>query len=172
MNPTVQHVRTRLFLLLVLSLVITHVATAQLPSPAQPSPAPAQAFQAIHLLWVDTQQPHAEERMRMALAGLNEAIRKAGCADCVYHLWRVSEGSPGSYNYMQQSDWPSRALYDKVHSSPDYTAASQAWAALRSVVTREVYVRQNEVPVQSGPGTMAALRGPGSRAAIELPTSK
>ncbi len=154
----VTDMKTSLSLLLLCSTLLAGpVARAQPRTPAQSPPADAQAFQAIHLLWVDVQQPRAEERIRAAIAGLNEAIRKAGCSTCVYHLWRVGEGSPGSYNYMQQSDWPSHTIYDKVHSSPDYAAASQAWAALRSVVTREVYVRQSEILMDSQPGSMAAL---------------
>lgn len=157
MKCTVLHVRLWSLVLLSLSLQTAHTATAQLNSSAQSSSAAPQAFQAVHLLWVDTQQPHAEERMRTALARLNDAIRKAGCSACVYHLWRVSEASPGNYNYTQQSQWPSRAVYEKVHTSADYVAASQAWTALRSVVTQEVYVRQSEVPIEDLSGVVAEL---------------
>lgn len=150
MNSMVAYVKISLSLLLLCcSPTAKHEVWTQIRLPAQAPSAEAQPFQAVHLLWVDVQQSHAEERMRTAMAGLNEAIRKAGCAACVYHLWRVSEGSPGGYNYMQQSNWPSRAMYDQVHGSPDYARASQGWTTLRSVVTREVYVRQSEIPLDN-----------------------
>ena len=152
------HMKKSLLPLLISCVLLhgTERARAQLPAPVQAPSDDAQAFQAVHLLWVDAQQPRAEERIRAAIGELNGAIRKAGCPGCVYHLWRVSEGAPGGYNYMQQSNWPSRAMYDKVHNSPDYVRASRGWVALRSLVTREVYVRQSEVPVESTSGSMAA----------------
>ena len=64
------------------------------------NPPPAQPFQAIHLLWIDVQQPNAENAVRSAIQGLNQAITKAGCPECIYHLWRVVDATSGSYNYV------------------------------------------------------------------------
>ncbi len=111
---------------------------------SQDSP-PAEPFQAVHLLWIDVQQPNAEKAVLAAIAELNQAIVKAGCAECTYHLWKVVGATQGSYNYVQVSSWPSGAVYDKVHNSPEYLAASKNWLNLRSVVTREVYNRYVEV---------------------------
>lgn len=111
---------------------------------AQDSP-PVQPFQATHLLWIDLQQPNAEKTVLAAMAEMNKAIVKAGCRKCVYHLWKVAGEPNGNYNYLQISFWPGREVYDKVHNSPVYTAASKSWETLRSVVKGEVYNRYVEI---------------------------
>jgi hypothetical protein len=97
------------------------------------------------LLWIDVQQPNAEKTVLAAIAGMNDAIVKAGCAKCVYHLWKVSGEPNGQYNYLQISFWPGREAYEKVHNSPEYSAASKNWPELRSVVKGEVYNRYVEI---------------------------
>ncbi len=109
--------------------------------------APDQPFQAVHLLWVDVHQPSAEIAVRSAIAGLNQVITKAGCPECTYHLWKVVDAAQGSYNYVQVSQWPSGTVYDKIHNSPEYIAASRNWENIRSVVTRETYSRYTEIQV-------------------------
>jgi hypothetical protein len=111
---------------------------------AQDSP-PVQPFHAVHLLWIDVQQPDAEKTVLAAIAGMNKAIVKAGCPDCVYHLWKVSGDPNGKYTYLQIFFWPGREVYNKVHDSPEYAAASRNWATLRSVVKEEVYNRYVEI---------------------------
>ncbi len=119
-------------------------------------PPPAQPFQAVHLLWIDTQQSNSEDAVRSALAGLNRAITKAGCSACTYQLWKVVDAAPGSYNYVQTSNWPSGTVYDRIHASPEYLRASKDWEKLRSVVTREAYNRYTAVALDDGPTMRAA----------------
>jgi hypothetical protein len=115
---------------------------------AQGNP-PVGPFQAVHMLRVDPQNAGAEKTMLAAIAEMNEEIAKAGCAECIYHLWKVSGKQNGSYNYIQISHWPGGAVYLKVHNDPGYAAASAKFSALRSVVQEEVYNRFEEV----GPAT-------------------
>ena len=129
---------------------------------AQDTP-PDQPFQAVHLLWIDTQQPDAEHRVQTAVASLNRAIVKAGCPDCTYHLWKVVDAAKGSYNYVQVSSWPSGAVYSRVHASPEYLAASKGWGMLRSVVVREAYNRYVEVGLDQGGSSAAVAAAPPAR---------
>ena len=131
-------------------VIATGALRAQNPPPAQP-------FQAVHLLWVDVQQPNAEASVRSAIAAMNQAITRAGCPECTYHLWRVVDAAQGGYRYVQVSHWPSGAVYTKIHNSPDYIAASQNWQNLRLVVTKEVYNRYVEVQPGKEDSTKANL---------------
>ena len=106
---------------------------------------PLGPFQAVHMLRVDLQRADAEKTMLAAIAEMNKAIAKAGCPECIYHLWKVSGTQNGSYNYIQISHWPGSAVYLKVHNDPGYTAASGKFSELRSVVQEEVYNRFEEV---------------------------
>ncbi len=126
---------------------------------AQDSP-PAKPFQAVHLLWIDVQQPGAEDAVRSAITGLNQAITKAGCPECTYHLWKVVNAAQESYNYVQVSNWPSGTVYDKIHNSPEYIAASRNWEKLRSVVTREAYSRYTEIQLGNVTTARAAAAVP------------
>jgi hypothetical protein len=75
----------------------------------------------------------------------NEAIAKAGCPECIYHLWKASGTENGRYNYIMISHWSGSAMYLKVHNDPGYATASGMFLALRSVVQEEVYNRFEEV---------------------------
>ncbi len=134
-------------------------------------PPPAQPFQAVHLLWIDVQQPNAEEAVRSAIGSLNQAVTKAGCSACAYHLWKVVDAAHGSYNYVQVSNWPSGAVYEKVHNSPEYLMASKNWANLRLVVTREAYSRYVEVQLGSSDTMKAATKVPTDMVPRKLPGS-
>lgn len=108
--------------------------------------APVEPFQAVHLIRLDMQKPDAEKTLMKAISEMNRAIAKAGCAKCVYQLWKVAGEQNGTFNFLQISSWPGRAVYDKVHNSPEYEAASKSWPELRSVVQEELYNRYVEVP--------------------------
>lgn len=126
------------FVPFMVALAASGIGRAQAPVAEQPS-------QAVHLLLLDAYNPNAEAVVRSAVTGINQAIVKAGCAACTYHLWKVVDAAPGSYNYVQTSTWPSKAMYEKVHTSPDYLAASGNWQTLRAVVMKEVYNRYAEI---------------------------
>jgi hypothetical protein len=116
-------------------------ASGCLLAQAQDAP-PQEAFQAVHLIRVDTtSHPAAEKTILAAIAEMNKAIVKAGCKTCIYHLWKVAGDSTGRLNYLQISYWPGREVYEKVHSSAEYNEASKNWQSLRSVVADEDYFR-------------------------------
>jgi hypothetical protein len=133
--------RLSLGLALCLGLVGICARAQSVPTDAPPT----QPFHAVHLLWIDLQQPDAEKTVLTAVASMNQVIAKAGCPDCIYHLWKVSGQQNGSHNYLLVSDWPGRAMYDKVHNSPEYLMGAQSWLRLRSVVKSEVYNRYVEM---------------------------
>ena len=123
----------------------TVLAAGWLLAQGQDTP-PQEAFQAIHLIRVDTaNHPGAEKTMLAAIAEMNKAIVKAGCKTCIYHLWKVVGDSAGQLNYMQLSNWPGREVYEKVHNSAEYNEASKNWESLRSVVADEGYFRVVEL---------------------------
>jgi hypothetical protein len=64
-------------------------------STARETPAPpAGPFEAVHLIRVKPDSPDAQKRMLAALAAMNEAIVKAGCDSCIYHLWKANLPTP------------------------------------------------------------------------------
>ena len=69
-------------------LIAAVVAPAAISAEDQP---PAGPFQVIHYFQINTSRGLAEKTMLSAVAALNAGIRKAGCAACIYHLWRSSE---------------------------------------------------------------------------------
>jgi hypothetical protein len=122
-------------------LTLCAFASGCLVTQAQDTP-PQEAFQAVHLLRVDTtSHPEAEKTMLAAIAEMNKAIEKIGCKTCIYHLWKVAGNSGGSLNYLQISYWPGSEAYEKVHNSAEYNEASKNWQSLRSVVADEGYFR-------------------------------
>lgn len=106
---------------------------------------PVGPFHTVHMIRIDGQQAGAERTMLTAIAAMNQAIVEAGCAECIYHLWKVSGEQQGTFNYLQISYWPGREVYDKVHNSPEYEAASKNWLLLRSAVMLELYNRFVEI---------------------------
>jgi hypothetical protein len=127
-------------LMLCCAFAASEVSTAQ----EAPIP-PAGPFEAVHLIRVKPGSPDAEKRMLGALAAMNEAIVKAGCESCIYHLWKADLVSTDAYTYIQISFWPSGEVYDRVHSSPAYAAASNKWPELRSLLATEIYNRYVEI---------------------------
>lgn len=122
---------------------------------------PIGPFHAVHMLRVDPRQTNAEKMVLAAVSDMNKAIVKAGCSECIYHLWRVSGTQNGRYNYLQISNWPGGAVYERIHSSASYRAASKEWLELRSVVQEEVYDRFEEI--ETATNTIAASHRPNSR---------
>lgn len=130
--------KKRFYYAIVYGVLATGRALAQNDAPVGP-------FHAVHMLRIDPQQANAEKIMLAAIADMNQAIVKAGCSSCIYHLWKVSGNQNGRYNYLQISSWPDRAVYENIHRSAAYTAASKEWLELRSVVQEEVYDRFEEL---------------------------
>ena len=105
-------------------------------------PAPKQAFKAVHLI---TLTPDEERTLLAALGELNTAIAQAGHPEVRYRLYKVIGKQAGSYSYMWESSWPSGALYDEVHKSNEFQAATKKHPEIEEMMKKEVYNRYVEV---------------------------
>jgi len=104
---------------------------------------PDQAFKAIHLVTLPADV--SESAFLAALTDVNQAIAKAGCEACGYHLLKVHGHQSGTYTYIRESAWPGRAVYEKVHADAGYVAANKRHPELGKVAEKEIYNRYVEV---------------------------
>jgi hypothetical protein len=104
---------------------------------------PDQPFQAVHL--INLKSADAEKTILAALTDINQAIAKAGCPKCAYHLWKVSGTQAGNYNALWTSSWPGRDVYTKVHNSAGYQAAINRHPDLDPIMQAQIYNRYVEV---------------------------
>jgi hypothetical protein len=132
--------KTALFLLryTAAAAVVLGCAVAQ-----NDDPPPLKPFQTVHL--INLASPDVEKKFSAALADMNEAIAKAGCKNCVYHLWKVAGSQAGPFNYLWISSWPARDVYEKIHSSAPYQAALAKHPEIDEVQKTQVYNRYVEV---------------------------
>ena len=103
---------------------------------------PKGAFKAVHL--VNLKTPADVATLQSAIADMNTAIAKAGAKDVRYRLYKVTGTQAGIQAYMWESSWPSGEVYDKVHKSAEWIAASKKHP-LDAVTTDEIYNRYVEV---------------------------
>src|SRR5262245_11905359 len=96
---------------------------------------PDQPFKALHL--VTLPQGIAETTFLEALTDVNQAIAKAGCEACIYHLYKVYGKQAGAHAYIRESAWPGRAVYEKIHADAGYTAANKRHPELKKVAETE-----------------------------------
>jgi hypothetical protein len=129
--------RRRHWMLLLVSLVFV-LATGALAQ----EPAPKEAFKAVHLVTLTSADVAT---LLSALADINAAVTKAGHPEVRYRLYRVVGKQMGSHNYMWESSWPSGAVYDKVHQSPAWQAATKKHPEMERLMKNEVYNRYVEV---------------------------
>jgi hypothetical protein len=126
-------------LLTILAALAAPVLSGQAPQQAPPD----QPFKTVHLV---TLPAGVTENAWMAgLTDVNQAIAKAGCQTCIYHVFKVYGEQAGNYAYIQEAAWPGRAVYEKIHTSPEYTAARKRHAELDKVMEKQVYNRYVEV---------------------------
>jgi hypothetical protein len=104
---------------------------------------PSQPFQAVHLY--NIKSAGAEKTILAALADYNQAIKKAGCAKCIYHLWKGTDQKSGERNYLWISSWPGREVYVKVHQSDEYLAVEKRHPELGPALGNEIYDRYVEI---------------------------
>ena len=128
-----------LALAVALSVMTAGVLTSQ-------EPAPAEAFRAVHLVNLTPQQVAA---LQAWMADMNAAIEKTGHKDVRYRLFKVYGKQAGSYEHMWESSWPSGAVYDKVHASPEWRAVSEKHPGIRELLKDEIYNRYVEVPASA-----------------------
>ncbi len=105
-------------------------------------PPPKEAFKAVHLVTVT---PAQEATLLAALADMNTVIAQAGHPEIRYRLYKVTGKQVGNYSYMWESSWPSGAVYDEVHKTPAYQAATEKHPEMNELMKNEVYNRYVEV---------------------------
>ena len=103
---------------------------------------PTGAFKAVHLVNLSDAEVAS---VQDALADINAVVAKAGYADIRYRLYRVEGKQNGEFKYMWESEWPSGAVYQKVHDSPEWGAAVKRHPELDAIMKKEVYNRYVEV---------------------------
>jgi quinol monooxygenase YgiN len=105
-------------------------------------PPPKEAFKAVHLVVLT---PAQEATLLTALADMNKSIAQAGHPEVRYRLYKVTGKQAGNYSYMWESSWPSGAVYDQVHNSPAFQAATKKHPEMDDLMKTEVYNRYVEV---------------------------
>ena len=105
-------------------------------------PPPKEAFKAVHLV---TLTPAQEATLLAALADMNTVIAQAGHPEIRYRLYKVTGKQVGNHNYMWESSWPSGAVYDELHKSPAFQAATKKHPEIEELMKNEVYNRYVEV---------------------------
>jgi hypothetical protein len=105
-------------------------------------PAPAGAFKAVHLVSLTPQQVAV---LQAWMADMNATIDKAGHKDVRYRLYKVLGKQAGKYEHMWESSWPSGAVYNKIHESPEWKAVSGRHPGIQELLKDEIYNRYVEV---------------------------
>ena len=128
--------RTHRMLLLVLLVAVLGTG------PRAQESAPREAFKAVHLVTLTSTEMAT---LLAALADLNTAVAEAGHPEIRYRLYKVVGKQVGNHNYMWESSWPSGAVYDRVHNSPAFQAATKKHPEMERLMKNEVYNRYVEV---------------------------
>jgi hypothetical protein len=102
-----------------------------------------QPFQAVHM--IASTQAGDEKKLVAAMDDLNNGIAKGGCPPCIYHLWKTSGQRSGPFNYLWISNWPGRAIYEKVHAAREYIDATGRHPEIAAIRSGEIYNRYVEV---------------------------
>ena len=108
---------------------------------AQDTPPPNEPFQAVHLYRIDGKNANAEKMLLEYASVMSEAIAKAGCRECSYHIYKASATQGANVNYIRISNWPGRAVYEKVHNNQAFLDAYKKRQDLQSIVLGEEYNR-------------------------------
>jgi len=123
-------------------LLLVFLVTVLGTGPRAQEPAPKEAFKTVHLVTLTSADVAT---LLTALADLNGAVAKAGHPEIRYQLYRVAGKQAGNHNYLWESSWPSGAVYDEVHKSPAYLAATKNHPEMERLMKNEVYNRYVEV---------------------------
>ena len=108
---------------------------------AQGAP-PSAPFKAVHLVTLNDAQATT---LLTALTDLNAAVAKTGHPEIRYRLFKVTGQQAGTFNYLWESSWPSREIYQKVHDDSTYKAAIARYPNLQDLMREQVYNRYVEV---------------------------
>ena len=106
---------------------------------------PKEAFKAVHLV---TLTPAQEATLLAALADVNASVAQAGHPDIRYRLYKVSGKQVGNFSHLWESSWPSGAVYDQVHESPAFQAATKKHPQLAELMKTDTYNRYVEVTTE------------------------
>jgi hypothetical protein len=108
-----------------------------------PQSPPDQPFQAVHM--IASTKADDEKKLVAAIDDINSAIAEGGCPSCIYHLWKTYGQQSGPFNYLWISNWPGRAIYEKVHTSTEYIDATNRHPEIAGIVSGQIYNRYVEV---------------------------
>ena len=112
------------------------------PNAAAQEPPPSGAFKAVHLVSLT---PEQVATLQAWMADMNAAIAKAGFKDVRYRLFKVIGKQAGKYEFLWESEWPSGAVYEKVHSLPEWKTIGSRYPGLAELTKDEMYNRYVEV---------------------------
>jgi len=110
--------------------------------PLAQEPAPKEPFKTVHLM---TLTPTDVATLLTVFPDMNAALAEAGHPEIRYRLYKVVGAQAGNFNYMWEASWPGGAVYDQVHQSPAFQAATQKHPEMQRLMTNEVYNRYVEV---------------------------
>jgi hypothetical protein len=130
----VAYLRSLVLLAVVLGMAASG-AVAQEPPPSGP-------FRAVHLVSLTPQQVTT---LQAWMAEMNAFIDKTGHKDVRYRLFRVVGKQAGKYDFMWESSWPSGAVYQKIHSMPEWKEIGGKHPEVSEVLKDEIYNRYVEV---------------------------
>jgi hypothetical protein len=105
-------------------------------------PPPKEAFKAVHLV---TLTPAQESKLLTAFVDMNAVFAQAGHPEIRYQLYKVTGKQVGNHSYMWESSWPSGAVYDELHKSSAFQAATKKHPEIEELMKNEVYNRYVEV---------------------------
>lgn len=126
-------------LLCVLALFTSLGSAARAQQP--PDAVPVGPFKTVHLLIVT---PRQEATLLAAVNDINIVFLDQGCPTCFYHLFKAVVSKDGRYTYLMTSDWPSRDVYVKIHSSAAFDAANRRNPIMSDLAATEFYGRYVE----------------------------
>ena len=120
------------------ALVVGALAT----NAAAQEPPPSGAFKAVHIVNLTPQQVTT---LQSWMADMNAAIAKAGHKEVRYRLFKVTGKQAGRHEFMWESEWPSGAVYEKVHALPEWKTIGGKYPGLSELTKDEIYNRYVEV---------------------------
>lgn len=92
----------------------------------------SQAIKALHVF--NFKDGTGEQQYLSIINEFNQLYKRLGHPGIKYQVWKELEGRNGDYEYIQESTWPDKATYDKIHNDPEYKKLAEkykdAWGKL------------------------------------------
>ena len=102
------------------------------------------ALKSVHL--GNLPQDISESHLVSALSELNKAIADIGYPNAGYRVWKIQGDGDVEYKYLWEGNWPSRAVYDKIHENDAYKNVGKPNLAMfEKLMESQKYLRYSEV---------------------------